>query len=1343
MNKPNFSKSDMGAQAAWKGFSSQTLYIAHRLLLDKDGYEYYPEDIEDLVIKKDGVVIEAIQVKNIKSNLSLSSLASAQTSKGGEGFFNRICSLRDKHNSFSNITIVYFSSLGKELQEIKDNNQTTKKKLVKRLVEKHNLSADDAIWLIDSLRFEKVDVEELERSIENQISTYVPVMSAPLLAKELLIQYISQLSRVKGFTTLVSWKEQLHSIGVSISAIDGFYKEYNKSLVRLTELQLNNNRENLQNEFYQGVSVHPTHIRYGFDFRRNYWLERIHVALENKGVAIIKGVSGQGKSALSYRYLLDNYPEGYVFCVRAIASEMQAQNLVSALDGLGKHNENLAIYIDVQPGETLWAFLLQELQSRGLNIPVLISIRDEDYNATPFNGKAVQYELVELFLSKEEAEHIYNSFTSESPHPIYRSFDDAWISFGCNGPLIEFVYLLTNNQTLMQRLKTQINALIKEEVSDEWLELLQLVCYAGRLGVNIDFGAAKKVTQCSTMQAAIQRLKDEYLIRIIDENKIEALHPVRAQIVFDEICSQTCINEKEIVFKTIACVDSKSIRIILMGYFSNQEYILDDICKLSKIIFEDWLGFASVIKTMLWLDAKRYVECNRDGIQALLEKHGKGWLCFLPLDLTGLYCSNELMADKMKDFSIFEDKAALQSAIDAVKNSLSSMSIDYQATDCFLNNCTQPIVLPESDQEKTSFGYALFWMAKRSCKVKMSFVEGGLERCICEGGIQESADAIRGLWEHRELSAIYQTSVNCLIDKVILEMNVLKFSVDEDEVICKFFPPMENEVNLPEKENNFNQYWRMKMLNILQQMYPQKELINIELVGVDLYEDLGIKPLDYKLCIHKSNRHNAWVSEVNGWVKIRIDYGMRPTSWEHYVGEIDQIRVNVNKLLEDTIKLIDDIYKKGRYTKERWKKVEEGIGVFRRHTFAENHLPVSAVDPYCLYSEANKIIPTSEFFTMRQLLSVEKYKGFRKHFNDVYTSLDNFYNQFSEVLLARIKKQDLAAIKNPQIAMFNLYTAAKALYSFQREYGNLFEDYSSLGQVFVQEELENVLVLVNIWRHVLDAPPKGQAIAYNAKQRYRKSAIFFRDLLLKVPGVTGATLFETSSCAYIVSNYDEVESDSLESAYTKLVLTLREIFEVFVKESSDRWYCETQAVKLAYIAVISGAYSPTAFSIPFYKLFDTNPSDIAKTMFPCEIEADVKDKLFNGTKISIWITAMKKIQEIKLYLKRFNQILQIGTDEECAEVFDRYVENTQDKVQELWSQFSMCEDSVNQLLLNTEGQSFDMANAIKAFLGCYDKILEYITNGSDMEETIQLINTVSTIMLLLQPVVIKTCDNKP
>lgn len=131
--------------------------------------------------------------------------------------------------------------------------------------------------------------------------------------------------------------------------------------------------------------------------------------------------------------------------MRSIANEEQAQNLVSALDGLGKYNKNSIIYIDVQPGETLWAFLLQELQSRGLSIPVLISIRDEDYNLTPISGKAIQYGIVELALSKEEAAHIYNSFTETQPHTELRTFEEARHPFGGQGPLIEFCIFVDNH----------------------------------------------------------------------------------------------------------------------------------------------------------------------------------------------------------------------------------------------------------------------------------------------------------------------------------------------------------------------------------------------------------------------------------------------------------------------------------------------------------------------------------------------------------------------------------------------------------------------------------------------------------------------------------------------------------------------------------------------------------------------------------------------------------------------------------------------------------------------------------------------------------------------------------
>lgn len=202
-----FQKSDAGAQAAWKGFSSQTLYIASRLILDKNDCEYYPEDVEDLVIRKNGIVVEAVQVKNVSDSLTLSSLASTKTSKGGDGFFNRMCSLHTQNPSFHCIKVVYFNALGAELQEIQKGNDDTKKILVKRLKEKHSLSETEATWLIDSLHFEKASFDDLDRNIRTQIGDYVPAMAAPDLVKELLIQHISALSRKKEYTTLKMWKD--------------------------------------------------------------------------------------------------------------------------------------------------------------------------------------------------------------------------------------------------------------------------------------------------------------------------------------------------------------------------------------------------------------------------------------------------------------------------------------------------------------------------------------------------------------------------------------------------------------------------------------------------------------------------------------------------------------------------------------------------------------------------------------------------------------------------------------------------------------------------------------------------------------------------------------------------------------------------------------------------------------------------------------------------------------------------------------------------------------------------------------------------------------------------------
>ena len=146
----------------------------------------------------------------------------------------------------------------------------------------------------------------------------------------------------------------------------------------------------------------------------------------------------------------------------------------------------------------------------------------------------------------------------------------------------------------------------------------------------------------------------------------------------------------------------------------------------------------------------------------------------MPLDLSGIERSDELIADGIKDLSIF-NKVDLQNAIDEVKNSLTSLSINYEATDCFINNSEIPSFLPNTDTERSSFGYALFWMAKRDRKVTLPFKVDEIVTSIYAGELQPSADAIRGLFEHPALEESYLAAVDIFVERLIREMQVLTF----------------------------------------------------------------------------------------------------------------------------------------------------------------------------------------------------------------------------------------------------------------------------------------------------------------------------------------------------------------------------------------------------------------------------------------------------------------------------------------------------------------------------------------------------------------------------------------
>lgn len=100
-------KSDIGAKSAWKGFSSQTLYIAYRLMILEDEMDMYPETVEDLMIKKNEKIKELIQIKNLSKKLSLSDLKPQEE----DSFFKRVLKYKEENVI---IKVISFGDIGEE-----------------------------------------------------------------------------------------------------------------------------------------------------------------------------------------------------------------------------------------------------------------------------------------------------------------------------------------------------------------------------------------------------------------------------------------------------------------------------------------------------------------------------------------------------------------------------------------------------------------------------------------------------------------------------------------------------------------------------------------------------------------------------------------------------------------------------------------------------------------------------------------------------------------------------------------------------------------------------------------------------------------------------------------------------------------------------------------------------------------------------------------------------------------------------------------------------------------------------------------------------------------------------
>lgn len=117
--------------------------------------------------------------------------------------------------------------------------------------------------------------------------------------------------------------------------------------------------EELLNDYRMGVNASPDHIRSGCDLRRGRWLNEIRDRFLKNNIVLIKGASGQGKTTLAYRYLIDNYPELNIMCIQRVTSENQAIDILTVLRGLNARKD-IIVYIDVEPYDIQWLWICEK-----------------------------------------------------------------------------------------------------------------------------------------------------------------------------------------------------------------------------------------------------------------------------------------------------------------------------------------------------------------------------------------------------------------------------------------------------------------------------------------------------------------------------------------------------------------------------------------------------------------------------------------------------------------------------------------------------------------------------------------------------------------------------------------------------------------------------------------------------------------------------------------------------------------------------------------------------------------------------------------------------------------------
>ncbi|MFO1040160.1 MAG: hypothetical protein U0941_00155 [Planctomycetaceae bacterium] len=642
----------------YRGYRRQALYVLSRLFDDAiaDDSIIEPEGLEDLAIRSsDGQLIEVVQVKDLTANLVASSFSR---------FFYERTSPHCSKGSTVTVRVASFGPIGPDLLDANSGNLTAVERVVKTIakdretgrkrrdgtVEKivvHGLPETLARRFIEHVQLTSVNEPELTQSIKSSISRSVAEVS-PDEAFSILMWWIVTSSETKASISRREAIQKLSSIGNFLSGRAAFHSEWNQSIIPLDESAVIgfSERDSLKNQFFRGGRVEFRHILADVDVVRDVPLTALHGAFDESNVVILHAASGQGKTTLALRYLKEFAPTAFRLQLKTADDLRHARRMALAIrDQTTAIGVPTIVYVDVRPGDSHWTELVRELASQSL-IRVLVTIREEDWQRT---GRSLDVLFAEsdVTFDEQEAREIYQSLREQGLEKDHLDFEEAWGQFGARKCLLEFVYFVTQAETLATRIESQVHA-FQEEVrsgasNSREEQLLRLVAVASAYEGRLDL--ARTVLHCgvTSPQATLRRFEDEYFVReSYDGRLLDGFHAIRSEVLCECLTDRTLFPWEEFAAEAIPLMEESDLEAFLLYAFSRRR---DSVPRLQESLRgftpKTWRGMCGVMRALMWLGLRQYWDLNRDVVDEAFAQFPGGWSLLFDVDVARSLSSDD------------------------------------------------------------------------------------------------------------------------------------------------------------------------------------------------------------------------------------------------------------------------------------------------------------------------------------------------------------------------------------------------------------------------------------------------------------------------------------------------------------------------------------------------------------------------------------------------------------------------------------------------------------------------------------------------------------------------------